>query len=299
MLGLVAASETWHVYLVAALLTTATAYFSPTVQAVLPAVVPKDALLAANPVAWSTGRLVQIVASALAGGLITAVGTDAAFALNGLTFLFSAAMIARIAIPAHAGQLGAGSTRGLAGYLAFVPYLVRGVGDVLLAVFALLPVALVILFVYGLNTSTGVVVSNSLLQSQVPEGVRGRVYTLPDATWNLLRLVSLVAGGALAESLGVRAVYYLGGSLLFVAGHLGLLLFRPVRFRSRGACCAWVPWRTRDGRHAHDRRGGPPGRRDAQDAAPLRSAGALPPGPPRRPLDLALRGSVSVSSGVV
>jgi MFS family permease len=313
MLGLVAATQTWHVYLVAALLTTATVFFTPTVQATLPAIVPKEALLAANSVSWSTGRLVQIVASALAGGLIASVGTDAAFALNGLTFLFSAAMIARIAIPPHAGQLQEGTTRGLAGYLQdakaglsfarsdpfvsrllpvqalaslavgatgallvvlgerhlglepagfawlllaigvgallgpfllgaltreyrdakllFVPYLIRGVGDVLIAIFTPLPVALVILFIYGLNTSTGMVVSNSLLQSQVPEGVRGRVYTLLDVTWSLMRLVSLAAGGFLAEAWGIRPVYYLGGSLLCLSGLLGLGLFRRVRFR--------------------------------------------------------------------
>ncbi len=115
--------------------------------------------------------------------------------------------------------------------LLFVPYLIRGVGDVLIAVFTPLPVALVILFVYGLNTSTGMVVSSSLLQSQVPEHVRGRVYTLLDVTWNLMRLVSLAAGGVLAEEVGIRPVYYLGGSLLFLAGALGLGLFRRVRFR--------------------------------------------------------------------
>ena len=314
MLGLIAATETWHVYLVAALLTVATVFFTPSVQAVLPAIVAEDALLAANSVAWSTGRLVQIVAAALAGGLIGAAGTDWAFAVNGLTFLFSAAMIARIAIPAHAGQLQEGATRGLPGYFAdakaglafacadpfvsrflpvqalaslavgatgallvvlgerhlglapagfawlllaigvgallgpfllgavtqefrnakllFVPYLIRGVGDVLIAVVTPLPVALAILFVYGLNTSTGVVVSNSLLQTQVPDRVRGRVFTLLDVTWNLMRLLSLVAGGLLAETLGVRIVYYLGGSLLFGAGLLGLALFRRVQFRT-------------------------------------------------------------------
>ncbi len=115
--------------------------------------------------------------------------------------------------------------------LLFVPYLVRGVGDVLIAVLTPLPVALAILFVYGLNTSTGVVVSNSLLQSQVQEGVRGRVYTLLDVTWNLMRLVSLAGGGLLAETLGVRVVYYVGGSLLVAAGLLGLALFRRLRFR--------------------------------------------------------------------
>ena len=313
MLGLIVTRETWQVYLVAALLTTATVFFTPTVQAVIPTLVAKDALLAANSVAWSTGRLVQIIASALAGGLIAAVGTDWVFALNGLTFLFSAVMISRITIPSHAGELAASSTRGLRGYLEdakagptfarsdpfisrflpvqalaslavgatgallvvlserhlglqpagfawfllaigvrallgpfllgaitqeyrnaellFVPYLIRGVGDILIAVVTPLPAALLILFVYGVNTSTGVVVSNSLLQSQVPEPIRGRVYTLLDATWSLMRLVSLAIGGLLADALGVRIVYYLGGSLLFTAGLVGLSLFRRVQFR--------------------------------------------------------------------
>ena len=48
MLGLVAANQTWQVYLIAALLVTATVFFNPTVQAILPAIVGEDALLAAN-----------------------------------------------------------------------------------------------------------------------------------------------------------------------------------------------------------------------------------------------------------
>jgi hypothetical protein len=64
----------------------------------------------------------------------------------------------------------------------FVPYLIRGVGDVLIATIASVPVALVILFVYGVNTSSGMVVFSSTLQSTIPEQVRGRVFTLFDIT---------------------------------------------------------------------------------------------------------------------
>jgi hypothetical protein len=45
-----------------------------------------------------------------------------------------------------------------------------------------------------------------------------------------MRLASLAAGGILVETWGVRPVYYLGGSLLVVAGSLGLALFRRVQF---------------------------------------------------------------------
>lgn len=42
-----------------------------------------------------------------------------------------------------------------------MPYLIRGIGDVLIAVFIPLPIVLLIMFVYGLNTSTGMVVFSS------------------------------------------------------------------------------------------------------------------------------------------
>jgi hypothetical protein len=40
----------------------------------------------------------------------------------------------------------------------FGPYIVRGIGDMLLAVTTWVPVAWVLLFIYGLNTSSGMVV---------------------------------------------------------------------------------------------------------------------------------------------
>src|SRR5439155_17831503 len=92
----------------------------------------------------------------------------------------------------------------------FVPYVIRGIGDVLIAVVTPLPLALLILFIYGLNTSTGMVVYNSLMQSQVPDEVRGRIFTLMDMAWSLMRLASLGIGGALVDVVGIQAIYYAG-----------------------------------------------------------------------------------------
>ncbi|MDP9381030.1 MAG: MFS transporter [Chloroflexota bacterium] len=305
----------WHTYLVAAGLAAGNTFFNPTVQAVLPALTSEDQRLAANSVSWSTGRLVQILASAFAGGLIALVGTDAAFAANAATFVVSALLIARLRIPAHAGSLGADTKRGLGRYLAdaraglgyalrdrfvsrllvvqalasfatgatsamlvvlaerhlglepegfawligaigagalvgplipnvlardyrdarwlFVPYVIRGVGDVLLAVFTPLPVALGILFVYGLNTSTGMVVFSSTVQGAVPHEVRGRVFTLLDVTWSAMRLISLGLGGLLVDAVGIRALFWAGGLLLALAGFLGLGLLGRYDFRQR------------------------------------------------------------------
>jgi MFS family permease len=84
----------WHAYLVAAGLAAGNTFFNPTVQAVIPAITTEEQRLAANSVAWSTGRLVQILASAVAGGLIAYLGTQAAFGLNAVTFLVSALFLA-------------------------------------------------------------------------------------------------------------------------------------------------------------------------------------------------------------
>ena len=293
-----------HAYAVAAGLALGGVFFNPAVQAVIPAITTPEQRLAANAVAWSTGRLVQIVAAAVAGGLIGLAGLDAAFALNAATFAVSALFVLRLRLPARAGDLAASARRGLGGYVGdaraglayargdrvvsrllavqalaslatgasgallvvlaeehlrlapsgfawligaigagalvgpliptsfalarpgprwlFVPYLIRGGGDILLAVFTPLPVALAILFVYGLNTSTGMVVFNATLQDAVPDRVRGRVFTLFDVTWSAARLLSLAGGAVLADAIGVRALFWLGGVLLIGAGGLGL-----------------------------------------------------------------------------
>ena len=94
----------------------------------------------------------------------------------------------------------------------FVPYVIRGMGDVLLAIVTSLPTrVLILLFVYGLNTSTGMVVFNSTVQRRVPDRVRGRVFTLLDITWNAMRLLSLGLGGVLVDLVGIQAVFWTGG----------------------------------------------------------------------------------------
>jgi MFS family permease len=313
VLTLVWPQGAWHAYLVAAGIAAGNTFFNPTVQAVIPALTTEEQRLAANSVAWSTGRLVQIIAAAIAGGLIALIGTDAAFVLNAATFVVSAALIVRLVIPAHAGQLGQDTKRGIDRYLGdardglryalhdhlvsrllivqslasfavgatgamlvvlserhldlqpsgfawligaigagtllgplipntlakdyrnarwlFVPYIIRGIGDVLIAIFTPLPVALVIMFVYGLNTSTGMVVFSSTVQGAVPDRIRGRVFTLLDVSWNAMRLLSLALGAIVVDAIGIQPLFWIGGALLAGAGVLGLLLLGSHDFR--------------------------------------------------------------------
>ncbi len=109
------------------------------------------------------------------------------------------------------------------------PYLLRGAVDVVLAVSRSFGVALGALAMYGVGTSTGNVTYNSVLQTTVPDRLRGRVFAFYDVTWQTGRLASIGIGGVLADTFGVVAVYWAGGLLLAAAGTLGLTAGRTIR----------------------------------------------------------------------
>jgi len=99
----------------------------------------------------------------------------------------------------------------------FGPYAVRGLVDLVLTVVTTVPLAAGALLFYGLSTSTGNVTFNSLIQFRVPEDLRGRAFSGFDMLWQTGRLFSLLGGGLLADAVGIRAVYLLGGLLLLFA----------------------------------------------------------------------------------
>lgn len=311
VLALLLTTELWQMYAIIALLTVASTFFNPAVNATLPTLLDAEDLLAANSVSWSTGRFVQIIGSALAAGVIAIVGTDAAFIFNAGTFLVSALFLLLLPVPpgrsvpaqgwndfiidAREGfqfarqdrfvsrllivqalaSLSVGATSALLVVLAqehyrlppsgfgtfilaigvgalfgpfllamltrdvghprwlFGPYVIRGIGDILMAVNTAVPVAWLLLFIYGLNTSSGMVVYQTWVQRQVPDAVRGRVFTWLDVVWNVMKIVSLGLGAWLAERAGVEVVYYLGGSLLFTSGLIGLMVLRDERLEQQ------------------------------------------------------------------
>ncbi len=89
----------WLAYLFMALLSSATVFFEPARQAVLPGVTRPEELVTAyalSAVTWS----VLLTTGALAGGLVTQyLGRNTAFVLNGLSFLGSALLIRQIHEP--------------------------------------------------------------------------------------------------------------------------------------------------------------------------------------------------------
>ncbi|WP_026549592.1 MFS transporter [Arthrobacter sp. Br18] len=101
------------------------------------------------------------------------------------------------------------------------PFVLRGLVDAVLATITGLVSAMAALVVYGLGTSTGAVTFNSLLQAEVPEKLRGRIFATFDMLWQSGRLISLLLGGIAADLFGIRAVFYLGGALLLAAAWTG------------------------------------------------------------------------------
>lgn len=105
--------------------------------------------------------------------------------------------------------------------LLFGPYLLRGVVDLALAAFSSFAMALGALALYGVGTSTGSVTYNTVLQTTTPDQLRGRVFAFSDVVWQASRLISIAVGGVLADRLGIRGVYLMGGLLLITAAGLG------------------------------------------------------------------------------
>ena len=287
------------VYAAAFALSVGTVFFNPAAASLLPSLVDRDDLVAANSALWSAAVLSQIAFAPLAGALVVLAGAGPAFLVNAASFVVSAALLSRlptVATPvtrcAHrlgevaeglrvvgrsrflgalAGvqalaALSAGATSALLVVLAerhlrvgagrfglliaaigvgaalgplvfrrliadprrpgilFGPYLLRGGVDLVLAASSSVGVALVALGAYGVGTSTGMVAYNTLLQTTVPDRLRGRIFAFYDVVWQGSRLLSIAAGGVLADAIGIRAVYLFGGVLLLAAGGLGLAL---------------------------------------------------------------------------
>ncbi len=108
--------------------------------------------------------------------------------------------------------------------LLFGPYMLRGLVDLTLAAVSNFAVALMSLGFYGIGTSTANVTYNTVLQTTTPDRFRGRIFAFYDIVWQTGRLISIGAGGILADQLGIRGVYIMGGLLLLAAGTAGFAL---------------------------------------------------------------------------
>jgi len=80
-----------------------------------------------------------------------------------------------------------------------------------------------LLAIYGINTSSGMVAFQTMVQRDVPAAVRGRAFAILDVVWQTGRLLSIAVGAGLVATIGIRSLFLIGGALLALAGAVGLL----------------------------------------------------------------------------
>ncbi len=86
----------WHVAVIGVLFGTAEAFYRPASSGLLPQTVPEDEIQEANAVTTTFGNIAEFAGPALATALVLGFSPAAAFGLDALTFLLSAALLVRV-----------------------------------------------------------------------------------------------------------------------------------------------------------------------------------------------------------
>ncbi len=300
------ASSLWLLYLLAFAQSAVGTFFTPARGAILPRIVAREGLLAANSLAQATRVVSAVVGSALAGLIVGLVGTFwPAFILDSLTFFASFALISRL--PAATGviqasgraaegvraSLGVGlrtitgsrilattilalavSMLGLGAVnVLFVPLVVRvlHVGAVwlgpvelaqsasmilasgLIGVLArrLTPSSIVTIGMAGVAVTIFVAGYVSaiwqllalmfavgwfivplqaavitILQLSTPDGQRGRVMSVVQASMSAASILSMGFAGIVGDVIGVREVFFLAGAITGIGFVIAVVGYR-------------------------------------------------------------------------
>jgi MFS family permease len=99
VLGLIFATNLVTIYVLVFFMGLARTIFNPTVRAAFPSVVGAGDLTRANALIGGTFSVSETAGPALGGLLVATVGVDAAFVLDSVTYLFSAALLSFIPLP--------------------------------------------------------------------------------------------------------------------------------------------------------------------------------------------------------
>ena len=287
------ASNLWLLYILAFVQSAVGTFFTPARGAILPRLVPRDGLLAANSLAQATRVVSGIIGSALAGLIVGVIGTFwPAFILDSLTFFVSFALISRLPTAVGVIQATTHAAAGVRGALLvglrtigrsrvlsttiltlavamlglgavnvlFVPFVVRvlhvgavwlgpvelaqsasmilasGLIGVLarrLAPTTIVPVAmagvavtiiatgavaeiwqlLALMFVIGWFVVPLQAALVTILQESTPDGERGRVMSVAQASMSAASVLSMGFAGIAGDAIGVREVLFAGGAI--------------------------------------------------------------------------------------
>ena len=97
---LTGAAQIWQLAVLAACHGAAEAFFRPAAGAILPQIVPAPSLQQANALMGMSDNFGWMVGPAVAGTLVALIGAGGAIAVDGATFLVSAAFLATLRVPA-------------------------------------------------------------------------------------------------------------------------------------------------------------------------------------------------------
>lgn len=99
----------WAVYALVFASATVSLLFEPSRMALVPSLLERDELMAANALDTTTSSIAELLGIGFAGALVAGVGPSSAFVIDGATFLASAAFVVAVrhrAIPRAVGALG-------------------------------------------------------------------------------------------------------------------------------------------------------------------------------------------------
>jgi MFS family permease len=97
-LGLVFASSLSQIYVILFTLSAVSTFFIPAQTITIRSITPREGLMAANALMTQALTVLRIISPAIAGAMVNWVGAKPAYYFDGASFIFSASMIAAIAI---------------------------------------------------------------------------------------------------------------------------------------------------------------------------------------------------------
>jgi len=113
VLGLVFASGLNQIYAILFALSAVSTFFVPAQTIMIRSITPREGLLAANALIQQAFQVVRIISPAIAGAMVRWIGAKPGYYFDAVSFIFSASMIAAIAIRrAAATESSAQSERG-------------------------------------------------------------------------------------------------------------------------------------------------------------------------------------------
>ncbi|MBP1970318.1 MFS family permease [Virgibacillus natechei] len=87
-----------HIYILTALMGFISTFYRPAVRGIIPQIVRKDQLIAANSLRSISGQVSEMVGPVVGGALVAAIGLYIAYSINAVTFLLSALFISFVSI---------------------------------------------------------------------------------------------------------------------------------------------------------------------------------------------------------